>query len=110
VKRGKVFCYDVGNEGDLAMAITISPHILARIDAVVEANDYPNADSLLDYLLAPLEHDTIDPATVALVQEGIQAMERGETIPLTDELIRSIREEAMRAYDAGERAGPHVRP
>lgn len=92
------------------MAITISPHILARIGAVVEANDYPNADALLDQLLAPLEHDTIDPVTAALVQEGIEAMERGETMPLTDDLIRSIREQAIRAYDAGERARPHVRP
>jgi Arc/MetJ-type ribon-helix-helix transcriptional regulator len=105
-----LFCYDIGNEGGLPMAITISPHILARIDAVVEANDYPNADALLDQLLAPLEHEPVDPITAALVQEGIEAMERGETMPLTDDLIRSIREEAMRAYDAGERAGPHVRP
>jgi regulator of RNase E activity RraB len=86
------------------------PRIAARIDALVESGDYPDADALLDHWLTPLEHDTIDPATVALIQEGIEAMERGETMPPTDDPIRSICEEAMRAYDAGERAEPHVRP
>ena len=92
------------------MTVTISPQILARISAVVEAGDYPDADSLLNDLLTPLEPEELDPETAALIQEGLDAMERGETMPLTDELVRSIREDAMRAYEAGERAGPHVRP
>lgn len=92
------------------MAITISPDILARINAAVEAEGFPDADALLDHLLTPLEAEELDPESIALIQEGLDDFENGRYEVLTDEVWEDIRHEAHERFLRGERAGAHVRP
>lgn len=92
------------------MALNVSPRIVARINALVEAGNYPDVDSLLDDLLTPLEVEPVDPVTAALIQAGLDDEANGRVEVLDDALWERIRLEARERFARGERAAAHVRP
>lgn len=92
------------------MAIELSPKIQAQINDYVEHGDYPDANALIDDALAALARQRQVEHLSALLQVGIDQADRGELIPLTRELREKMRQDARLRFEAGERAGPDVRP
>jgi Arc/MetJ-type ribon-helix-helix transcriptional regulator len=100
------FATMVAAKETILMALQISPEIQARIAEMVERGSYADADEILGEALDQLELANLR----RLLAEGAADVEAGRVVEYTPALMEEIKREALRRFDAGERAGPDVRP
>ena len=79
------------------MKIDISPELAERIQRKVESGEYPSADAVLSKALQALEeHDDGTAAMRVMVQEGIDALERGDFRVYTKDNLHELFDEVKR--------------
>ena len=93
------------------MSVQIAPQIEAMIQERVDAGRYPDADAvLLEALRLFDERERALQDLRAKLQVGLDQIERGETIEVTDEFWDRIDREVDAMIERGEEPDPDVCP
>jgi Arc/MetJ-type ribon-helix-helix transcriptional regulator len=92
------------------MAVHLSPKTQARINDMMAATDFTDADAMIEEALELLEERERLLHLRELLAVGAEQAARGELIPYDDEFRRKARENALRRLAAGESPSPDVCP
>lgn len=87
------------------MAIERSETPQTPIRELIASGNYPDADAAVEDAILTLSIEAKSQELERLLQIGIDQANRGETVPLTEELGVLMRHEAGRRFDAGARCG-----
>lgn len=92
------------------MNVTLSPKHEAMIRRKVESGQFDDpSDVVADALTLMEQRDRFERLKAAIAL-GDESYQRGETIPLTPELMEEIKEDARRMARNGEKPDPDVWP
>jgi antitoxin ParD1/3/4 len=92
------------------MSVTLSPRAEALIREKVAAGPYRSADEVIEAALDALDERERLAQLRAMLQVGIDQLDRGEGMPFTPQLLDEIEREAAEAYRRGEQPRPEVCP
>ena len=92
------------------MSIRLAPDIEAKINKRVERGHYPDADAVVEEALRVLEARDRKETLRALIQEGLDDIERGDVIEMTPTFWDEIMAEADEEDRLGIPIPDHVKP
>jgi antitoxin ParD1/3/4 len=94
--------------GGHAMVVTLSPRAEELIRRQLETGPYQSADEVIEQALSLLDEHERRQHLRAMIQVGLDQLDRGEVIPLTPELWDEIDREVDERLLRGDQPNPDV--
>ncbi|HUG63456.1 MAG TPA: type II toxin-antitoxin system ParD family antitoxin [Methylomirabilota bacterium] len=92
------------------MSVDLAPHVEALIREKIEAGPYRTADEVIHEALQALEERERLQRLRAMLQVGLDQLDRGEGVEFTPEWSAQRRRLAVQRAEAGEKPHPDVWP